>query len=187
MVHHNTTNISLYQSKHVLACGRLTQGSRFLCQMILKRTCVVIYKKQWCWFITLMGEMWKCSKKFKPEVSVIELSISWACNASRSFSISLFWCTEKHTQSKCVDKHCIKPQESRKIEVRSDYSINVYYVSNSKSPSLCCPGSQRWVWTGRRSPPRNPDRSSPPSPALMPWSTYTVDQRFDFTQDTDLI
>lgn len=38
--------------------------------------------------LTLMGEMWKCSKKLSPDVSLSDASISSACSSCRSFSIS---------------------------------------------------------------------------------------------------
>lgn len=42
---------------------------------------------------TLMGEMWKCSKKLSPDVSVSDASISSACSSCRSVSRSCNWNT----------------------------------------------------------------------------------------------
>ncbi len=56
--------------------------------------------------LTLMGEMWKCSKKLSPDVSVSDVSISSACSSCRSLSISRDWNTNTSSNMSDINLLC---------------------------------------------------------------------------------
>ena len=56
--------------------------------------------------LTLIGEIWKCSKKLRPELSVLEDSISCSCSVSKSFTMSCVWKGKRHVKPNHANLVC---------------------------------------------------------------------------------